>query len=81
MQAPATCSRRASNDWRARIAELLARRIAQLRRRRQQATWRREVLALDARQLRDAGIDLTHVKGRKRVGRDVVAVANLAALR
>jgi hypothetical protein len=73
--------RRAHCGWRERIAELIAHTIAHVRDKRQRAAWQREILALDDRQLRDAGISLEHVGGTTSAARAAVRLANLNALR
>jgi hypothetical protein len=73
-------ARRARYGWRERIAELIVRTIAHIRDQRQRAAWRREILALDHRQLRDAGISVDHV-GSTSAARAAVRLASLNALR
>jgi hypothetical protein len=75
------CSAERARDWSARIVDLLASMIVQIRTRRQRAAWRREIRALDDRQLRDAGIDLDQAVDRKTAARAAIMIANLNALR
>ena len=71
----------ARDNWRTHIADLLSRTIAHIRENRRRAAWRRELLALDDRQLRDAGINIEHVGGSRNAARAAVRTANLSALR
>jgi uncharacterized protein YjiS (DUF1127 family) len=74
------CTAERAGDWSARIADLLA-SMVRIRRRRQQAVWMRELLALDDRQLRDAGIDLNLAVDHKTAVREAITIARLNALR
>jgi hypothetical protein len=80
MLAQTDFERRAHCGWRERIADLIIHTIAHVRDKRQRAAWRREILALDDRQLRDAGISVGHV-GTTTAARAAVRLANLNALR
>jgi hypothetical protein len=81
MLAETDFARRARCGWRERIADLIGDTIAHVRDKRRRAAWRREILALDDRQLRDAGIGLEHVGGTTSGDRAAVRLANLNALR
>jgi hypothetical protein len=81
MLAQTNFERRAHCGWRERIADLVVRTIAHLRDKRRRAAWRRQILALDDRQLRDAGIGLEHVAATTSAARAAVRLANLNALR
>lgn len=74
-------SHQVRGDLAARIADFVARALAHIRDKRRRAAWRRELLALDERQLRDAGIEPETVAGGANAARAAVRLANLNALR